>query len=1706
MGLLDIFKPITNTIKKIGKIVTGGPLFDVMDFVKDEIAAPVFDVVQDNVDIYDAINIGIFVASGGAIPPWVIGVSSGAATIARGGDLSDAIKAGAISYAGATVGKTFDTKIAPRLTDTLTAEGFNKTVSSMINEGVKSSAKALVYGQNPLEAFAIGGLNAGVGATLGAIDDAYTNLTGEYELTDLGEFKLDTDGLKIPVVAGWENLQDGVKDAIAAGVTAEFNGGDVSSAVLTNIVSKYSGLAKTMNNFMTSEEGLGLDDDKARVLTTALGNAAGAAIDGNTELTFDAFFKTIEDYGYKELKEAIDKPVYEGLDKITGDYEKTSVAADALNTTIATAQNATEEYNSLRTALESEVNVVTALGEEAKRRIAAFNNGPRTSQSDANEVTRIKNEYNSARAALETKYNNYYTPTLATLKGEHDTAMLAVNDAQIEYDDQSQYLMSDINDLDIALSPIFNEVQREIVLALKPDANLEVIANYLGVDEVDAASAFLGTNGSLTNTPNTQSEADAALDQTRLQYVTAALNARGIPVESLSPNQLGKYLNYAKEFLGNTNDILNLDINEFADSMIYSAELSPEIIKAAKDTGFVPETLDDYGMFLTGEYIRVSEAGNTGDAPAFLDTRGLTDENVEQWLFTNGYTQDDVTHVGDGYYNRDITDSTTYGFEKPPLGELDDAVSNYKDPTNSRYGEQPVEGQRVLDEVVLGEGVGAQQLLDGSAILTNNDGVPTWELRTTQDTATGGVDTSVMLETTTGVAPTATTFVNQYGVGNIDTFLYMTDVMEEGEDGVRRFTAIPGGATSLSEDRTRALDANGNTIGIIEPSPMMLATLVNLNPNDGQTFDDLVGTPIAKAAKTFYNRIRDDFSTEENKETWDNLSNVFLLFTGEMVDAVAGLDVLKADAPDAELSRYADFILSSAYDIQSDAWKENGPIIEELRKAPLNAWYEANPGKELSATDNTLLQLEGVYNAYERFPTQVLAQTIGKEVLQEIPLLLTGAAVARIGYKSTVNIAGKEWAAKFSSKLGITTAGGLNVAEAYGATASSTYDTIYATALRKEGVTEETATDAQKDAAHNLAVPAAQNAAAAAAVVTGALYVTGMGSSLEKTFLGAGKSTITTNAVKQLSSNILNVADIMVREGISESIEEIIPQMLTDKYALEIDPNAVRGFDNVVNAGIQAFLTGGGTSGTLSIPSVTIDQAKSILAAGDMLGTLVGDSATSTGNVIADLLPRINPNINNIFANTSTAEEATAALQELGLTDNVILNNVLNSTYDTMYVSTNEADTAFSTANPDYKPTQADIDSIVTSNPSADLDTAVAEFINPKFLSADEVKAAALEEGIILTDEQAEAYVGQKDEASATTDIRNEYDPLATTKDEATQYFADTGYTATPEELADFIGTLNEEVQKTAIGDYVNPRQVTKDEAKQFLEDVGYNADEDEIARFIGQTNDDTFQDTQRTAINEYTDPRVVTGDEVRSRFQELGFNDPTETDVGKFTGQFDQTAKLGEIEEYLPTAQYNSIAELLGKPARNVTQEDVDFVANKIALDEVLTERQTLDYDVTGDGVVDQFDNNLLMRTLSGDTDTALADTAMFDSATGMYAQLDTQNDTQAQLDAVIDLNTQLNTQVNTLGKKTNFNQFQDMLMGANDLSGQQVAVKSGDKVNLDYLYDFESVFANPQQEALFGSPYGAAPTANPRGGSFAQGGQIEDKNDMLLRILGEV
>ncbi len=73
-------------------------------------------------------------------------------------------------------------------------------------------------------------------------------------------------------------------------------------------------------------------------------------------------------------------------------------------------------------------------------------------------------------------------------------------------------------------------------------------------------------------------------------------------------------------------------------------------------------------------------------------------------------------------------------------------------------------------------------------------------------------------------------------------------------------------------------------------------------------------------------------------------------------------------------------------------------------------------------------------------------------------------------------------------------------------------------------------------------------------------------------------------------------------------------------------------------------------------------------------------------------------------------------------------------------------------------------------------------------------------------------------------------------------------------------------------------------------------------------------------------------------------------------------------------------------------------------------------------------------------------------------------------------------------------------------------------EKTYLDYLYDIsgDSIFANQQQEGLFSSPHGTrrnqSQAANtpfgslPRASGFAQGGQVEDENDRLLRLLGDL
>jgi hypothetical protein len=347
-------------------------------------------------------------------------------------------------------------------------------------------------------------------------------------------------------------------------------------------------------------------------------------------------------------------------------------------------------------------------------------------------------------------------------------------------------------------------------------------------------------------------------------------------------------------------------------------------------------------------------------------------------------------------------------------------------------------------------------------------------------------------------------------------------------------------------------------------------------------------------------------------------------------------------------------------------------------------------------------------------------------------------------------------------------------------------------------------------------------------------------------------------------------------------------------------------------------------------------------------------------------------------------------------------------------------------------------------------------------------------------------------------------------------------------------GLTRDEALTAAIGEVSTALGVTKDNLLDTIGEtetslLGAIADsETSVLDALGETEGRLSTDiadskTELLSLIEANEAAGMTRDEA------------TQTAVGELATAFDVgrtelltaigeteaslTSQIGDVEANLGV-DIQAVADLVGKPARAVTQADVDFVIDLIAQENVSQELM-MQYDVTGDGIVDINDQNMLTGALQGDQDIAFADTSMFNPATGLYLQQE--QDTQTTQDLVTDLNTQINTQIQTNQREDNINEMMKQLRASSDATGQRVDVETPDPMNIDYLYDIggDSVFATPQQAQLFGSPYGGTraqqpaqtpansaiqPRAQRRASGFSEGGQVEDENDMLLRILGDM
>jgi len=471
---------------------------------------------------------------------------------------------------------------------------------------------------------------------------------------------------------------------------------------------------------------------------------------------------------------------------------------------------------------------------------------------------------------------------------------------------------------------------------------------------------------------------------------------------------------------------------------------------------------------------------------------------------------------------------------------------------------------------------------------------------------------------------------------------------------------------------------------------------------------------------------------------------------------------------------------------------------------------------------------------------------------------------------------------------------------------------------------------------------------------------------------------------------------------------------------------------------------------------------------------------------------------------------------------------------------------------------------------------AIDEYVDPRYVDAGEIRAAYEELGLVDVEQaDIDRFVGQFDEETQLEAVR-EYAPVATTNiirgiigspsvedNPDTDVDESKDATGIYRELED--GATRDEALEAALAKLttdlgltedalLDQLGITKDELSDEIDVVAKDVadvkeDVTEVKEEVGEVKEDVgdLADILGTAGVE-DDPTTELTDESKDAtglfatikaYEDAGFDRDTalqkaidEVSTALGTSKTDLLAAIGETEttlteeiEGVETAltgditalgvDLDTVAQFVGKPAREVTQTDIDFVTDLIAQENV-SEELTLQYDVTGDGIVDIADQNLLTDTLQGTTDTTLADTSIFDPATGLF--LKQEQDTQTTLDAITDVQTDINTQIDTQTKTQNVNQLAEMLAGADDLYGQQVTTTPGEKAQIDYLYDIggDNIFATEQQAGLFASPYGTRrvqpqPANNPMGpmaraSGFAQGGQVEDENDRLLRLLGEL
>jgi hypothetical protein len=290
----------------------------------------------------------------------------------------------------------------------------------------------------------------------------------------------------------------------------------------------------------------------------------------------------------------------------------------------------------------------------------------------------------------------------------------------------------------------------------------------------------------------------------------------------------------------------------------------------------------------------------------------------------------------------------------------------------------------------------------------------------------------------------------------------------------------------------------------------------------------------------------------------------------------------------------------------------------------------------------------------------------------------------------------------------------------------------------------------------------------------------------------------------------------------------------------------------------------------------------------------------------------------------------------------------LGAYVDPRQVTAAEAEEMFKSLG--FVPTKEEIDQFVQQGPSVQQDIVkqlLSEYVDPRMVTVDEVRAAFETLGFPdFTEEELQKLVGQYDQSLLADRATKELPTMTYRALTGRIQLAEQNILTKVQEY-ESAGMRRDEALERAINEVAGDLGTTRDE---LLNEIG------EVERNVGQQITGLSQDLQ-TKYNALTDGQKALANQLTQ--QGIDLNTAIET-------ASQQAAEaLGETEQRL-TGQIQTVADLLGKPARQVTQADIDYVNQMIQQGQ----QTDLAYDINQDGRIDQSDIDFMSRIMAGNID----------------------------------------------------------------------------------------------------------------------------------------